>query len=123
MEAFLKQCLVVDDSRVIRKVACRILEKLKFEAKEADSAQAALAACREDMPDAILLDAKVAQPTDFLRHLRKEKDGKRPVVVLCTSEKDEARITAALGAGANDYLMKPFDFEALKEKLTEVGLI
>ena len=52
----MKSCLVVDDSRVIRKVACRILESLHFEATEAPDGGTALAVCREKMPDVILLD-------------------------------------------------------------------
>lgn len=121
----MKHCLVVDDSRVIRKVACRILEQLKFVAEEADNGHMALEACRANMPDAILLDAKASQAGgfEFLRNLRKEKGGDRPVVVVCTSENNAARIGEALGAGANDYLLKPFDHAALKEKLTEVGLL
>ena len=121
----MKHCLVVDDSRVIRKVACRILEQLKFVAEEAENAHTALEACRAKMPDAILLDAKVSQSGgyEFLRNLRKEKNGNRPVVVVCSAENDATRIGDALGAGANDYLLKPFDLDILKEKLTEVGLL
>ena len=52
----MKQCLVVDDSSVIRKVARRILEDMNFEIEEAEDGQQALDACRKTMPDAILLD-------------------------------------------------------------------
>jgi two-component system, chemotaxis family, chemotaxis protein CheY len=121
----LKRCLVVDDSRVIRKVACRILEQLHFVAEEAEDAASALESCRAKMPDAILLDGQLPQSggIDFLRVLRREAQGDRPVVVLCTTENDVARIAEAIGAGANDYLMKPFDFQILQDKLTEVGLL
>ena len=52
----MKHCLVVDDSAVIRKVARRILEGLSFRISEAEDGEQALAACRADMPDAVLLD-------------------------------------------------------------------
>ncbi len=121
----MKHCLVVDDSRVIRKVACRILEQLQFEADEAEDAASALDACRARMPDAILLDGKLRHTggVDFLRSLRRERGGERPVVLLCTTENDIYRISEAMGAGATDYLMKPFDRAILKDKLTQVGLL
>ena len=52
----MKTCLVVDDSRVIRMVARRILEELKFQVTEAEDGQQALDACRVALPDAVLLD-------------------------------------------------------------------
>ena len=67
-------CLLVDDSRVIRKVARRILEDLDFECREAADGSEALKACRQDMPDLILLDwnMPVMNGLDFLKTLRKE---------------------------------------------------
>ena len=56
----MKHCLVVDDSSVIRKVARRILEDLDFFISEAEDGQQALDVCRDQMPDAILLDWNIA---------------------------------------------------------------
>ena len=74
-----KRCLVVDDSRVIRKVARRILEDMRFEIEEAADGMEALHACRRRMPDAILLDwtMPVMSGIDFLRQLRQEPGGDR----------------------------------------------
>jgi len=121
----LKHCLVVDDSRVIRTVARRILEQLEFETVEAEDAATALDACRARMPDAVLLDGQLpnAGGFEFLRSLRRSAAGKKPVVVFCTTENDVSRITEAMGLGANDYLMKPFDRQLLTEKLAQVGLL
>ncbi len=120
----MKSCLVVDDSRVIRKVACRILLDLGFETSEAEDGGTALEACRRHMPDMILLDWCMPNMTgiEFLRALRRERDGERPIVVFCTTENDVAHITEALGAGANEYIMKPFDRAIIQAKLVEVGL-
>jgi two-component system chemotaxis response regulator CheY len=120
-----KSCLVVDDSRVIRKVARRILEDLGFETAEAGDGAEALAWCRTAMPDAVLLDwnMPVMDGIAFLRELRQEKDGRRPVVVFCTVENDIEHIGQALEAGADEYIMKPFDSEILEAKLAEAGLI
>lgn len=121
----MKQCLVVDDSRVIRKVARRILEDMEFDCVEAEDGEQALNQCREKMPDAILLDwnMPVMNGIDFLRALRRETGGDQPVVVFCTTENDMGHITEALRAGANEYIMKPFDSDILNAKFSEVGLI
>jgi len=121
----MKQCLVVDDSRVIRKVARRILEDMEFTCSEAEDGAKALDQCRTDMPDAILLDwnMPIMNGIDFLKALRQEKDGDQPVVVFCTTENDMGHITAALRAGANEYIMKPFDSDILSAKFAEVGLV
>ncbi len=120
----MKTCLVVDDSRVIRKVARRILEDLGFEIAEAADGMEALAWCRAAMPDAILLDwnMPVMGGLDFLRKLRAEPGGDAPVVIFCTVENDLAHIEEALEAGADEYIMKPFDGDIIESKFAEVGL-
>jgi two-component system chemotaxis response regulator CheY len=121
----MKTSLVVDDSSVIRKVARRILEGLEFEIVEAEDGEQALEACRVRMPEAILLDWNMPKMDgyDFLRALRRLPDGDRPKVVFCTTENDVAHIARALHAGANEYIMKPFDKEIVEAKFQEVGLI
>lgn len=121
----MKSCLVVDDSRVTRKVARRILEELSFQVTEAHDGAEALDSCRKDMPDAILLDwnMPVMDGLSFLKQLRKSEGGKAPVVVFCTTENDLEHITDALTEGASEYIMKPFDAEILHAKFVEAGLI
>ena len=121
----MKHCLVVDDSRVVRKVARRILEELKFEISEAEDGQIALDACRLSMPDAILLDWNMPNMNgiEFLRALRQEDGGDKPVVVFCTTESEMSFITQAMEAGANEYVMKPFDKEIIESKLSETGIL
>ncbi len=121
----MKTCLVVDDSRVIRKVARRILEDLGFETAEASDGVEAMAWCRSAMPDAILLDwnMPVMDGLTFLRQLRKAPDGHAPVVVFCTVENDLAHITQALEAGADEYIMKPFDGDIIAAKLDLARLL
>ena len=121
----MKTCLVVDDSSVIRKVARRILEGLEFEIVEAEDGEQALDACRRKLPDAILLDWNMPKMDgyEFLRTLRRLPGGDSPKVVFCTTENDVAHIARALHAGANEYIMKPFDKEIVEAKFQEVGLI
>lgn len=120
----MRRCLVVDDSRVIRKVARRILEDMRFQIEEAGDGRQALQACRRQMPDAILLDwtMPVMSGIDFLRWLRSEPGGDKPRVVFCTTENDVERISEALEAGADEYMMKPFDGDILHSKFVEAGL-
>jgi two-component system chemotaxis response regulator CheY len=121
----MKTCLVVDDSSVIRKVARRILEGLEFAIQEAEDGEEAIAICGQQIPDAILLDWNMPKMDgyDFLRALRRLPGGDRPKVVFCTTENDVAHIARALHAGANEYIMKPFDKEIVAAKFQEVGLI
>lgn len=121
----MKSCLVVDDSRVIRTVARRILEGLKFQITEAADGQEALKICQQGMPDAVLLDwnMPVMNGIEFLQHLRKTEGGDRPIVLFCTTETEMAKIQIALEAGANEYIMKPFDSEIIQLKLAQTGLI
>jgi two-component system chemotaxis response regulator CheY len=120
----MKTCLVVDDSSVIRKVARRILEGLDFKISEAEDGQQALDQCRSALPDAVLLDwnMPVMDGYEFLKELRLMPGGGAPKVVFCTTENDMAHIRAALEAGADEYVMKPFDRETLHIKLQLVGV-
>jgi two-component system, chemotaxis family, chemotaxis protein CheY len=120
----MKQVLIVDDSKVIRTVAKRILEAMGFQTCEAADGKQALNACQAKMPDAILLDwnMPVMDGLSFLKALRATKDGGAPVVVFCTTETDMKHITDALSAGANEYIMKPFDRGILESKFTQAGL-
>ena len=117
-------CLVVDDSRVIRKVARRILEAHGFAVAEAADGQQALDACRTEMPDCVLLDwnMPVMSGIEFLRTLSAEAMAHRPKVVFCTTESGAGHIRAAVDAGADEYVMKPFDRETLESKLQIVGV-
>ena len=120
----MKNCLVVDDSKVIRKVARHILETLQFEVREAGDGREALDRCAERQPDVILLDwnMPVMSGMEFLRALSAEPAAPRPKVVFCTTENGMAHIRAAIEAGADEYVMKPFDRETLQSKLQIIGV-
>ncbi len=121
----MKSCLIVDDSKVIRMVAKKILRELSFDTDEAEDGQRALDICKANMPDAVLLDwnMPVMNGIEFLKELRKLPGGDHPVVVFCTTENDIDHIQAAITAGANEYIMKPFDSEILQTKFSQVGLL
>ena len=119
-------CLIVDDSRVVRIVARKIFEELKFVCREAENGQEALNKVHEEIPDVVFLDWNMPVMTgiEFLRTLRAEQTlFKQPKVIFCTTENDFAKITEAITAGADEYIMKPFDSDAVKSKLSIVGLL
>jgi two-component system chemotaxis response regulator CheY len=120
-----KSCLIVDDSKLIRMVARKILEGLNFAIDEAENGQLALDACKRNMPDVVLLDwnMPVMDGLGFLKALRASDGGAKPVVVFCTTENEMSRIQEAMVAGANEYIMKPFDRDILENKFAQVGLI
>jgi two-component system chemotaxis response regulator CheY len=120
-----RTCLVVDDSRVVRKVARRILESHGFEVEEAEDGQVALNACRRQMPDSVLLDwnMPVMNGIEFLKALRREFGPDRPPVMFCTTESDMYFIEQAIEHGAQEFIMKPFDEEILIGKFAMIGLL
>ncbi len=121
----MKTCLVVDDSSVVRKIARRILEEMDFHIIEAEDGEQALEACKRGLPDAVLLDwnMPVMDGYEFLTKLRRMPDGNLPKVVFCTTENGIDHISRALEAGANEYIMKPFDKDIVGAKFQEVGLV
>ncbi len=120
-----KTCLIVDDSRMIRRVASRILKELKFNPDEAENGKQAMEICQSTMPDAILLDwnMPVMDGIEFIKTLRRQKNGQKPKVLFCTAERDVIKIAEALDAGADEYIMKPFDSDILIAKFVQTGLI
>jgi two-component system chemotaxis response regulator CheY len=112
-------CLIVDDSDVIRKIAAHFLAGLGCTTRDATNGEDAIAQCRERMPDLIVLDwhMPVMAGQEFITTLRALPGGGAPQVLYCTTENEPFDIARALTAGANDYLMKPFDKDGFCAKV------
>jgi len=121
----MKTCLVVDDSKVIRKVARHILETLDFEVAEAGDGRDALTQCEASVPDVVLLDwnMPVMNGIECLRRLREEFAGRALKVLMCTTEAEFSRILEAMQAGADEYIMKPFTADIVQGKLAGAGAL
>ena len=119
-----KTALVVDDSKVVRLFARRILEELGFEVNEAEDGQVALNTCKTKLPNLMLLDwnMPVMNGLECLQALRKLPKGKEVPVIFCTTENDISKIMIALENGANEYIMKPFDKDILAGKLSQLSI-
>jgi len=122
---FMKTCLVVDDSQPLRSIAVKIVETLGLHVSEAGDGAEALASCRGRMPDAILLDwnMPVMNGIEFLKALAEETAGQLPLVIFCSGESSVRNIQEAIAAGADDYVIKPFDRDVLALKFRDSGLI
>jgi two-component system chemotaxis response regulator CheY len=118
-----RQSLIVDDSRMIRKVARGILENLGYGVAEAENGEEALAKCKHAMPDLILLDwnMPVMSGVEFVSALRGLQADRKPKVVFCTSNADADHIRKGIEAGADEYVIKPFDHQTLQAKLQRIG--
>lgn len=107
----MKRCLFVDRSSVICKVAKRILGGPDMVVVEASSGYDALDMCTASMPDFIVVDAALSDisATEFIRRVRAVDAPARPRIMLCLTEIDIGAIMRAKRAGAEGYLLKPFN--------------
>lgn len=119
----MKTCLIVDDSRVIRKVSRHILETLGFDVEEAENGQEGLNKCIESMPDVVLLDWNMPVMTgiEFVTALRALPTARAPRVVFCTTNSGAKDIHKGIAAGADEYVIKPFDDTSLISRLQAIG--
>ncbi|HUB47570.1 MAG TPA: response regulator [Acetobacteraceae bacterium] len=121
----MKTALIVDDSATIRRFVRSVMEGLGFACCEAADGAQALTICQDYMPTLIVLDWEmpVLDGLAFATALRAQPDGAIPKILFCTTHNDMAHIEKALGAGADEYVMKPFDREIIELKLRDVGLV
>lgn len=120
------KALVVDDSRAVRMILARTLKDLGYEIREAANGREALALIEQDKKAFSLLLADWNMPEvngfELLRAVRRDPELASLTVVMVTTETEIEHMTAALDAGANEYVMKPFTREILVEKLQLAGM-
>lgn len=119
------RALIVDDSRFVRGYLRGMLEEKGIECEEAADGQAGLEQLKQGQSfDLALVDwnMPVMSGLEMLTELRAKGYGGMKVMMV-TTEAENAYILRALDAGADEYLMKPFDDEALTEKLAMLGLV
>jgi two-component system chemotaxis response regulator CheY len=117
--------LIVDDSRFIRQYLRQLLEGMGMKCEEATNGHEALDALRNSVRfDFMLLDVNmpVMNGLDCVKELRKNKLQPPMKVMMVTTEADNSFICRALEYGADEFLMKPFTPESLREKLMMLGL-
>ena len=114
----MKRCLFVDDSAVIRKVAKRILGGPDLQIIEASTGFDAIAMCVGDMPDIIVVDGALPDMSavEFIRRVRAVDSPIKPQIAICLTEVDIGAIMRAKRAGAQGYLLKPFNRPQLLDR-------
>jgi two-component system chemotaxis response regulator CheY len=120
------KALVVDDSRPIRRIEGEILRDLGFETVEATNGRQALERLQEQpLPDLILVDWNMPEMNglEFIRAVRSESRFAKIVMLMVTTEIETDQMLRALSAGADEYLMKPFQRAGLVDKLRMLGVV
>ena len=120
------QVLVVDDSRAMRSILGRILRDAGFAVSEAGDGSEALVQLKENGKFQLVLVDWNMPPLDgfeFIQAVRANHDYDDTRLVMVTTETEMEKVTRALEAGANEYIMKPFTKETLLEKLALLGIV
>ena len=118
----MSRCMIVEKSAVVRKVAKRILTVEDRFVAEAATAAEALGMIKAQMPDTIIVEVNPADMDliDFLRAVRAIEAEVTPVIVVAMLEMDLVQMTKAKRAGADDYLLKPFDRTQLLTRFEQI---
>lgn len=114
------RALIVDDSRAIRRLLSQIVRKLGYEVVEAANGREALAVlAKSQHPDVVLVDWNMPEMNglEFVREVRDQREYANLPLMMVTSETEVEQVMVALAAGANEYVMKPFDAQTLADKL------
>src|ERR1700761_3723347 len=121
------KALIVDDSKTIRMVLGKIMRELGYETCEAGNGQEALQVIATEKRNVHLVLADWNMPVmnglDMVKHLRQDPDLAEVKIIMVTTETEIDHMVSALEAGANEYVMKPFTKDILKEKLELVGML
>jgi two-component system chemotaxis response regulator CheY len=113
--------LVVDDSRAMRMILGQALRKLGFEVADAGNGREALERLRQAGAPALALVDWNMPEMNGLDFVRAEPAYAGMRLVMVTTETELAQVQEALAAGADEYVMKPFTPEVLRQKLELVG--
>jgi len=123
----MSKALLVDDSRTIRMILRRILIESGYETCEAANGREALQVIDTEKGSVTLALVDWNMPEmngyELLQELRKRPELSSLTIIMVTTEAELGHMSAALAAGANEYVMKPFTKEILKEKLYLTGAL
>lgn len=120
------RALVIDDSRVMRRIVSGTLHGLGFETVEAEHGQAALDLLEAGLEvDLACIDwnMPVMDGLQFVMAVRADERFRGITLMMVTTESEQMQIVKALAAGAHEYLIKPFTQDAIRDKLEWLGLV
>lgn len=112
-------CIVADDSKIMRMLLGKIMENFSYTVDEAEDGEDLLEMCAQNMPDLIISDwnLPLIDGIDVLYKIRSDKKTKQPVFIFCSHLKDADVMEQAISAGADDFIMRPFDEDIIATKL------
>lgn len=120
------KALVIDDSRVMRRIVSNILVEVGFETIEAENGQVALDQLEaHDDVSLCCIDWNMPVMTgfEFVVEARKHPEWRNVTLMMITTEGEQDQIVRALAAGAHEYVIKPFTPEVIVDKLQFLGLV
>ncbi len=109
----MRRLMIADGSDVVRKVGKRILSGMGFLVSEAPSSLDALVRCEAEMPNIMIVDAGLEGALDLIANIRRMPEGASVKIYYCVVEADLKKMMAGKRAGADDFLLKPFDRKIL----------
>jgi len=112
--------LIADESHAVRKVGNRILTDFGFDVAEAPSALDALAKCDTSLPAVLIVDSAMDGALDLIANIRAMPQGRCVRILYSVVEVDLKRLMAGKHAGADDFLLKPFDTKVLAAMFAEM---
>ena len=123
------RALVIDDSRVMRRIVTGILEDLGYEVQQAGHGREGLDVLegldRDQLPDLVCVDwnMPVMDGLQFVSAVRSNPAWRSMTIMMVTSESEHTQIVRALAAGAHEYVIKPFTADAIRDKLALLGVL
>jgi len=113
--------MMVDDDRLVTELLQKLLKADGFETVATNDSSVAVELAKTELPDIFLLDLMMPQPDGFrlCRMLREEPLFVRTPIIIVTALDDSDSRAVAFGAGATDFITKPFHPGELKEKILE----
>lgn len=120
----MKRCMFVDDSNVIRRVARRILGSSDLLVIEASTGAEAIDICAADMPEIVVVDGALPDmpSADVIRRIRAIPSPVKPLIAICLTEVDIGAIMRAKRAGAQAYILKPFNRAQLLDRFRNLQM-
>lgn len=109
----MQRLMIADSSDIVRTVAKRILSEMDFLVVEASGEREAFMRCQADLPAVLIVDAALEGALDLIANVRGLPNGKAVRIYYCVIEADLKKMMMGKRAGADDFLLKPFDRKIL----------
>ncbi len=118
----MKHLMIVEEYEVVRKVAKRILSGMGYHVSEAGNTLEALVRCEGELPDVLIVDSAMDGALELIANIRRLPNGKSSRIYYSVVEADLKRMMQGKRAGADDFLLKPFDRKILTSVFSNLSI-